>query len=90
MKTYAAILVERNGALSVPCGSDSYVQLDGRLSASKALSNAIDHFEKRYPTAKHVAVFKAPSLGARGRVIATFPHGRESIYQLAVNEGCYK
>lgn len=90
MKTYACILNEYNGKLSVPCGSSAYVQLDGRLSADKALSDAIDHFEKRYPSAKHVAVFKANSLGSRGRVVATFPSGRESLYQSAVFEGCYK
>lgn len=90
MKTYACILNEFNGRLSVPCGSSAYVQLDGRLSADKALSAAIDHFEKRQPTAKHVAVFKAASLGSRGRVIATFPHGRAALYAPAVFEGCYK
>ena len=90
MKTYACILNECNGKLSVPCGSSVYVQLDGRLSAGKALGEALDHFMTRQPNAKHVAVFKANSLGSRGRVIATFPHGRESLYQSAVFEGCYK
>lgn len=90
MKTYATVLIESNGKLATVCGSNGYVQLDGRLSADRALSDAIDHFTKRYPTAKHVAVFKAESLGARGRVIATFPHGRANIYAPLINEGCYK
>lgn len=90
MNTYACILQEFNGKLSVPCGSSSYVVLDGRLSPDNALNEAVEHFTRTQPTAKHVVVFRAPSLGSRGRVIATFPHGREQLYTPIVNEGCYK
>ena len=90
MKTYACTLIETSNGLQVPCGSSHYVVLDGRLSAARALDHAIEHFTKREPTAKHIAVFKAESLGSHGRVIATFPHGRESIYSKAVFDGCYK
>lgn len=90
MKTYACILTEFNGALSVPCGSSSYVVLDGRLSPDNALSEAVEHFTKTHPTAKHVAVFRAPSLGSRGRVVATWPHGRARVYEPVINAGCYK
>ena len=91
MKTYAVILEpDLSGKLSVPCGSTHYVQLDGRLSPASALNEAIDYFTPRFPTTKHIAVYKAPSIGARGRVVATFPHGRANVYEPVINAGCYK
>ena len=90
MHTYACILWQTETGLQVPCGTDAYVQLDGRMSAHNALHEATTRFAKRWPTARHVAVFRAPSLGHKGRVVATFPTGRERLYEPAVNEGCYK
>lgn len=90
MNTYAVVLNEFRGRLSTICGSNGYVRLDGRLSPENALNEALEHFTKRYPSAKHVAVFRAISLGSKGTVIATFPYGREKVYQPIVDDGCYK
>jgi len=90
MKTYVCILENINGKWVVPCGSDSYVVLDGRLNADNALNQAIEHFTRVKPSAKAVAVYKAQSLGHSGRVVATWPYGCENMFTAAVNRGAYK
>ncbi len=46
---YAAIIKTNSltGNFYIPCGSDSYVKLDGRLNLSNSIEEAKQHFEKR-------------------------------------------
>lgn len=90
MNLYACVLVGDDKNISVPCGDRAYIKIDGRLSAQNALNVAIDHFTKTHPTTKHVAVYRAQSIGHRGKVVATFPYGRSAVYEPIVNIGCYK
>ncbi len=46
---YAAIIETNSltGNFYIPCGSDSYVKLDGRLNLSNSIQEAKEYFEKR-------------------------------------------